>query len=373
MSYSFFFSYASEDDRLSQGRVKWFYDRLYENLKIAHRGVNEPFFAPRIEAGEDWKERVQAALNLSGILICLQSPAYFESKVCGQELEAFLQRRKLYRRTGADPPDCVIPVLWHPLINIGFPKALPNDFQGKKPSAGQTTFQMDGLYRAILTDSTEKKDKIDLYALNLAERVSNLIRKNTGQRELPPLPINPDLDIIPSAFDFPEWPLPDIDDEKGTGPASITLVYPADVPPDSLPFSPPPPNAIISAAALAKSREWIVQGVGFRSDRDLVEKLAKVKWAQDKKSPVVVMLTETLLQDRDLLSRFDQIEKKGLATIVLSATSESELPGDFPAALNATLATRDKFDDLLIKSVGKLRLAIMSEATTNVSGTIPAF
>jgi len=372
MSYSFFFSYSSEDDRNSQGRVRWFFDRLYENLKVAHGRVDEPFFAPRgIEAGENWRESLQTALNSSGILICLQSPLYFDSKVCGQELEAFLQRRKRYKRDGGDPPDCVIPILWHPLTRV--PKALPNDFQGKKPSGDLTPFQMDGLYQAILSDQTPGKERIVLYALNLAGRISNLIRKNTEERVLPPLPVMPDLDVIPSAFDFPEWPLPDVDEVKGTGPASITLVYPTSVPPDSLPFSPPPPNAIISAAALAKSREWTFQGIGFNNLDDLVNKLAKVKWAQDKKSPVVLMLTESLIQDRELLNRFGQIEKKGVATIVLSTAGGSQLPVDLSDALNATLTTRDKFDDLLIKRIAKLRTAIMAEPSTNVPGTIPGF
>jgi TIR domain len=376
MNYSFFFSYASEDDRSSDGRVRKFYDRLSNNLTIAHGRVDEPFFAPRgIQAGQNWKDSLRTALNSSGILICLQSPLYFGSKICGQELETFLQRRKLYKKAGGNPPDCVIPILWHPLIDI--PKALPNDFQGKKPSSDLTPFREDGLYEAILTDEAEGKKRIDLYALRLARRISDLIRKNTGERALPPLPFVPDLDVIPSAFDFPEWPLTDIDEEKGTGPASITLVYPTGLPPEGLPFSPPPPNAIIWAAALAKSQEWIFQGVGFDSVDDLAVKLAKVKWAQEKKSPVVLMLTETLLQDRELLNHFEQIEKKGLATIVLSTASGSQLPSDFPAtlkaALNPTLATRDRFDDLLLNKVGKLRAAIMTEPTTNVPGTMPAF
>jgi TIR domain len=373
MSYSFFFSYASEDDRNSDKQVRWFFDLLEKRLKIAHGKVDEAFFAPRsIEAGENWKTSLQNALNSSGILICLQSPSYFDSRICGQELEAFLRRRKLYKRAGGAPPDCVIPILWQPLADHIFPKALPNDFQGKKPSTNLTPFSEDGLYEAILNDKTDNK-RIVLYALHLAQRISNLIRKNTAERALPPLAVAPDLDVLPSAFDFPEWPLPDVYEEKGTGPASITLVYPTGVSPESLPFSPPPPNAIISAAALAKSRELIFQGVGFNTVDDLAEKLAKIKWAQEKKSPVLLMLTETLLRDRELLKRFDQIEKRGLATIVLSAASASQLPGDFPATLSATLATRDKFDELLITRVAKLRAAIMAEATTNVPGTIPAF
>jgi hypothetical protein len=372
MSYSFFFSYAEKDNKSSQGRVKWFFDRLYDNLQVAHGRVEEPFFAPRsIEAGDKWRTSLAAALNTSGILICLQSPLYFDSRVCGQELEAFLQRRKLFKRSGGEPPDCVIPILWHPLERV--PKALPNDFQGKKPSGDLTPFAMDGLYQAILSDQTEGKEKIVLYALNLAGRISNLIRKNTGERALPPLPVQPDLDNLPSAFDYPEWPLPDVEEEKGTGPASITLVYPTGDHPDTLPFAPPPPNAIISAAALAKSREWIFQGVGFNSRDDIVEKLSKIQWAQDKKSPVVLMLTETLLADRELLSRFDRLEQKGFATIVLSTASGGQLPPDFPAKLNATLTTRDKFDEMLIAKVAKLRGAILSEATASVPGSIPAF
>jgi hypothetical protein len=74
-----------------------------------------------------------------------------------------------------------------------------------------------------------------------------------------------------------------------------------------------------------------------------------------------------------LLNRFDQIEMKGFATIVLSTASGGQLPADFPAKLNATLTTREKFDELLINKVAKLRGAIMAEATTNVPGAIPGF
>jgi hypothetical protein len=82
---------------LCKRRVRWFYERLYENLQVAHVRVDGPFFTPRgIAAGANWRESLQRALNSSGILVCLQSPLYFDSKVCGQELEAFLQRRKLY-------------------------------------------------------------------------------------------------------------------------------------------------------------------------------------------------------------------------------------------------------------------------------------
>jgi len=366
MSYSFFFSYASEDDRNSQGRVRWFFDRLYEKLKIAHGRVDDPFFAPRgIEPAENWREALQSALNSSAILVCLQSPLYFDSRICGQELEAFLQRRKFFRKAGGDPPDCIIPILWHPLTSV--PKPLPNDFQGKKPSRDLTPFPMDGLYKAILADQTQEKESILLYALNLADRISNLLRKNTGARALPPLDPPPDLDVISSAFDFPEWPLPDVYKEKGTGPASVTLVYPTNAPPENLPFAPPPPNAVILAAALAKSRELVFQGVGFNGQDDLAEKLAKIKWAQEKKSPVVLMLPEPLLNDSELLNRIDLIEKKGLARIVLSTTGGGHLPPDFEAT------TREKFDEFLIRKVAKLRSEIMAEATSTVPGTMPAF
>jgi len=375
MSWSFFFSYSNADNEGSNGRLKWFYERLFANLRVANGRVDESFFAPRgIEAGENWKDALRAGLNSSSVLVCMQSPSYFESRVCGQELEVFLQRRKLFRRRGGDPPDCIIPVLWHPLVNTA-PRSVPNDFQGKKPTDNLIAYPADGLYAAILCDATPQKDRIDAYALNLAGRISNLLQRNRGDRALPSLNVVPDLEVLPSAFDSPEWPLPDLILEAGTGPASVTFVYPTGIPPEALPFAPPPPNAVICGAEIAKAREWIFQGVGFHSSSDFATKLEQIKWAQDKRSPIVLMLTEALLADSDLLKQFSRIRPKGIATIVLTAGSSGPLPDDFPRNLaqNAAFTNRDRFDEILLMKVGKLRFALTLEPTSDNIGAIPAF
>jgi len=339
---------------------------------VAHGTVEEPFFAPRsIEVAENWKDQVRSGLNCSSVLVCMQSPLFYASNICGKELEIFLQRRKLYRKLGGDPPSCIIPVLWEPLSTPP-PKAVPNDFQGK-PSSELTAFGMSGLYEAILDDRTDLKENINRYALTLARRISNLIQKNVADRSLPMLPWVPDLEVIPSAFDFPEWPLPDVEEEMGTGPASITFLYPANIPPDKLPFAPPPPNAVIAAAALAKNQEWIYQGVGFDGGDDSLEK--KIQWAQSKRSPMVLMLTETILGDRDLLKQFAALSANGIATMVLSTTSTGVFPPDFPANLrpNASFTTREGLDNLLIAKLGRLRTNLMAEPTSSTSGSLPGF
>src|SRR5205814_1164893 len=121
---------------------------------------------------------------------------------------------------GGEPPDCIIPVVWYPFDII--PKPVPPNFQGRKPSTNSTPFKDDGLYAAMLT---EPEDRIDAYALELAKRISDLLKKNVGPRALPPLRVS-ELDSLRSAWQDPAWPLPDIDVEHGRGPGSLTLVHP---------------------------------------------------------------------------------------------------------------------------------------------------
>src|SRR4051794_32157495 len=112
MSPTFFFSYASNDsdDRLDRffaevnGRVR----KLIGTKQDGFRDVN------RIKAGDQWDEKLIDALLDSRAMVCLFSPSYFNSGVCAQELQVFLDRRLEYKRKKGKLPSSIIPVLWQP-------------------------------------------------------------------------------------------------------------------------------------------------------------------------------------------------------------------------------------------------------------------
>jgi TIR domain len=366
MPYSFFFSYSSQDDAASEGMVTRFYERLHANLQIAH-GNHDSYFAPRSnKAGADWTRKLRDALNESRVLVCLQSPSYFQSdQYCGREFEVFLQRRKLHLKPeGAEPPDCIVPVLWSPLTH-GMPRAVPNKFQGMKPSEDFTPFEEDSLYEAIANDKTERR-VINRYSLYLAKRISNLLMGPA----LPAFSPMPDLDAFPSAFRDPN--LPEIDHEKGRGPWSVTIMYPSSDSLERLPWGPPPPNAVIWAAALAKSKERIFQGARFGSAIDFEP---KIRSALEMKSPVVLMVTEAVLGDRDLQARFSQFfaaseRRKGVGTIVLVQNGGAHIPDCFP---DPTRVTQRDFESVLSDKLANLRTALLGNPTSEARESLPGF
>jgi hypothetical protein len=363
MPHSFFFSYSSVDDRTSLGLMRLFFDLLTSALQTVHGGrVDKPFFAPQnIQAGEKWSMALNSGLNSSQVLVCLQSASYYESEWCGKELELFLRRRKQVKLQGGTPPDCIIPVLWY---SCDAPRQVPKVFHAAKPTESDAPIGEDRLFEAMLRESTPNRTM--LFALRLAGRISNLLKQNQGDRQLPSLP-GPGLHDIPSAFDLPAWPVPDLDAEQGTGPESVTFAYPAVADPQHLPFAPPLPNAVTSAAVIAKSNEWIFQGIEYGQNAFWDEHngfWARIGRALGWNSPVVLMLTEALAAAIPGERYFhDVLSDKRLATMVLSPNAG--IPPGFPEDLRGkvTFSNRDRFDEILTARLKMLRLALGSEPT----------
>jgi hypothetical protein len=235
-----------------------------------------------------------------------------------------------------------------------------------KPSKDFTPFEEDSLYEAIANDKTERRDVINRYSLYLAKRIINLLRGPA----LPAFSPMPDLEAFPSAFSDPN--LPGIDDEKGRGPWSVTIMYPSSDSLERLPWGPPPPNAVIWAAALAKSKERIFQGVRFGG---AIEFEPKIRWALEMKSPVVLMVTETVLGDQNLQARFseffaDSDRRKGVGTIVLVQNGAAQIPDCFP---DPTRVTQRDFESVVTEKLANLRRALMGNPTSEVPESLPGF
>ena len=365
MAHPFFFSYSSADARNGRGTVEGFFDELKKQLAIVHgeRYVGEGgFIAPvNIRGGEDWRGRaLPLALNTSQVLICLQSPNYFDSEYCGKELEVFLRRR---RQSRGKPPDCVIPVFWQRLPRPR-PRSVP-DFNWEQAAEAQ------GLYQSFV----EHPETCLTFAFQLATRISNLLLKNVGANELPPLPYDFDLDGVSSAFASPELPLPDLDQIKGAGPTSVTFVYPRAVMQDEWPFAPPPEDAaVVRAAAIAQSRERSIQGIAFALDQDDEDVLERIKRAQAWNTGVVLMLTAKSLDDPKLKERFSTIEPAGVAAIVVDKDGR-RVPRDVLPNLQATglfhdgLSSPDRLDKAIQNSLALLRQTLAPKGKTSISGS----
>lgn len=122
MDFYFFLSYANKNN--DEGEVCKFFDDLSAELcrQLGLReGAQGIGFRDQgeLKTGADWQLEMMTALQASRTLVCLYSPAYFNSSWCGCEWEVFRLRRDLYvqseRLAGKAnplPPRVIKPVIW---------------------------------------------------------------------------------------------------------------------------------------------------------------------------------------------------------------------------------------------------------------------
>ena len=127
----FFLSYARldrDDDRWET--VRKFYEDLDEQIrprKVIKEGKAGFYDGIGIQQGDQWPETLAAALNNCRVLLCLYSPAYFNSEYCGKELAVFNSRLALMPPPPKETkrPQLVIPILLYPPHELGvIPEAL---------------------------------------------------------------------------------------------------------------------------------------------------------------------------------------------------------------------------------------------------------
>src|SRR6266700_3474739 len=110
MATPFFFSYASID---SDPTLDKFFAEVSGRVRKL-MGINQDGFRDvvRIKAGDQWDQKLVDELTATNAMVCLFSPAYFNSVVCAQELQVFLERRLDYKKKKGKLPSSIIPVLW---------------------------------------------------------------------------------------------------------------------------------------------------------------------------------------------------------------------------------------------------------------------
>src|SRR3989304_7605505 len=103
-----FMSYVRFDDKHEDGRLTEFRERLSAEVKM-QTGEEFPIFQDRddIKWGQNWKERVEKAIDEVTFLISIITPTFFKSRHCREELERFIEREKELDRN-----DLILPVYY---------------------------------------------------------------------------------------------------------------------------------------------------------------------------------------------------------------------------------------------------------------------
>jgi len=129
MAYDFFVSYTRANNDIY---LRQFIEDLAEVVSDlrGHKGVDF-FDQSDLELGEDWDAAIVEALQTSGVVLSLFSPAYFKSEYCGRELALFCQRRALLEKPGNPAPPLLKPIVWVPFKDDEVPAAI---------NIGQRTF-----------------------------------------------------------------------------------------------------------------------------------------------------------------------------------------------------------------------------------------
>jgi len=108
--YDVFFSYKRHS--LTQDWTRGVHNRLKYWIMQAVGGREVQVFVDEesIETGDRWPEKLKEALKLSRCMVCVWSPAYFQSSWCMSEWESFRQRE---RRLKMQSHGLIAPMKFH--------------------------------------------------------------------------------------------------------------------------------------------------------------------------------------------------------------------------------------------------------------------
>lgn len=238
MPYSFFFSYAHQDN---DDFIKRFHKELSKAVRQKGgetEGGKVSFFDQEEMFGTQWNPELVRAAQLSRVMVCVYSPSYFGSPNCGREWKLFDLRREFYlkqqRDAGEDnsiQPPVILPVIWRQP-----PSPLPGPVAGVDPYLGgkDALYNVEGMYKVTRLN----KSRFDAEFLDFVEKLSDEIVKRGRRYRLPELPAEEygDFNALPSAFDEdPPAPAPAgdglvITEPKTLGPNSVQFVFVAGSP-----------------------------------------------------------------------------------------------------------------------------------------------
>jgi hypothetical protein len=359
----FFFSYAHNDalDRT----LDQFYEEVSKRVRFltgkAQNGFRD---AEDLRSGDVWSEALAAELMVSPAMVCLYSPSYFLSKVCGQELQIFLDRRRLYQQLNAgSPPGTIVPVLWQP---TDIPWSLP-DFQYERPPSKKNEKQ--GVW--YLRD-TNQNSEFKSVAQSVAVRI-----KEAMKYPLPTLGYKPVLGGVGTAFGPPALPPPDFDGSNAAvGPECATFIYAGTSSWKAWPFAPAAEPLLHIGAAVAKGRDLESRQLCF--DPAAAHLVTRTSAARARNNLLVVLVDGTSLSDVRLAAELKALDAEAHdACCVLvgwpSATHATAAPPNQvtdvfpkqsvrqPPFFYPALAGTQAFADAVAKGLDALKLAVLKK------------
>jgi hypothetical protein len=112
-----FFSYSRNDDEGDDGAVAALANRIYRELRSQLGRTDKNFKLWRdkdaLAAGDDWNEKLTAAVSESVFFIMMVSPSALNSSFCRFEFDSFIKREK---ELGRD--DLIFPILYIPVPHL---------------------------------------------------------------------------------------------------------------------------------------------------------------------------------------------------------------------------------------------------------------
>jgi hypothetical protein len=388
MPYPFLLSYARKDAAIGElPQPDPHFDTFLRRLDQRVRQItgNSGFVdRTNILPGQEWPDALAEALRTAHTMVCLYSPAYFQSEYCGKEMQVFLDRRRNYIRVNAGKkPANIIPVLWHP-VPWRIPKTLP-DIQYKDANLDPDT---KGVWD--LGDQGQSRELI-----NVADQIALRVRDAADLTPLAALPGRPLMNALRSAFLPPPLPLPEFDLPDATaGPDAVTFVYASSTHWNAWPWAPPDEQAVLYlAAAVAKGREMESTQLTFDlADANLAGRLAALR----RRNNVVILFVDAaslgLEALRARIRDYHRPEHSSFATIIMMNNCAPELRTKiddiFPHFARRTAPhfqiietresfnskTRESFSKAVAEALEQLRLAVINDPyAPNVIGNATGF
>lgn len=195
--YWFFLSHARRD-ALGEEYVRRFFDDLARRVgqiaglpsDMPNQSIGFGDFSG-LEPGDRWPDRLTEALQASRTLVCLYSPAYFNSDYCGRELRVFLDR---VDAVPGSRPSVILPVLWEGADRL--PRELPAELASIQHGAGDfgDAYDRGGAHWLISLEANrdDYRTFIDGFALRIVEQAR--------PDSVPRLANVPPLDQVTSVF-----------------------------------------------------------------------------------------------------------------------------------------------------------------------------
>ena len=176
-----FLSYARFNDEHDEQHISYLRERLAAEVETVS-GERFPIFQDRrdIRVGQQWRERIDQALDATTLLIAFLTPSFFRSEYCRKELTQFLDRE-----TELGRHDLIVPVIYVPVPALSSDAGSSDQLIETMKS--RQTVDWTAL-RLLDRGSTEMRREINRLA-NQIEAIVGPIREEMAQRATPVPPV----------------------------------------------------------------------------------------------------------------------------------------------------------------------------------------